>query len=906
MVWSRSLAPLYRAWLARIGLGGFLLGLSLVLVQCTSGGNQGSLAPSSAQPPQLTQQAVDNLLALYSTALRQADIDRVDALLASTASQATTTAAPRAQRQVEESTVTDVKALRATLTTTFRTRTVIALDIPADTIQMAPDSHSVTFLEVESTEDPVTMTNQANMFHTTWGLTQDEVDGIVTVRIAAVQRDRPIWQVTTLGQLVAGQRARVEVTDTTGQAALVGVDVTVPETGVVSALTASAGVFRGAFTPPDQGPPQPLRVQIRQQEGDVVLLHAYRLRQVGEGVVQRLRPAGLDPVHLSTVAVAPDGTVWLGGEATQSRTLGTLVQVAASGQEILRTVQPANTALPTTAQGRIESLTLDRLGRLHALFLVLAAAGGVVANGDVVLDPKGLCQTVNAFDPGYPLQVLDAQTGALRPSPSTRVAAAGTEAIWLFGSDGGVAQVQDNFRNGQCSAQGLTVRYDPVFRRDTSALPTNTVPALVAEADGTLWFGTALGLTRLQQGQWTPVPFDRTITVQGNVATLEGFFQAVAQALFAAQPLTTVALGGVSFVAQFGRPLVKEDLIFSAAAMAPGQLWVGTLGGGLRRIDGHGAIPQETRHLTQIDGLPSNLIVALAVAPDGALWVATDKGVSRLREAGDAVTLTTFAALDGLALPVRDVAVDAAGTAWLATDGGLFRIVPQGGMVQGLVVDPASRPVVGADVTLQGTPFHTVTDATGRFVLANLPSGSQHLHVDGRLTVGGPFTGTFRPVVVSLGENTLAPIVLVPMTPGVRVDPAQGGRVTFPTVPGAMVEIPAAATQFPAGIPSELSLTLLPVTALPLPLPTSFRIGAAVELQPVGTTFTAPAGLTLPNQGGLPAGQAVTLLRVDEATLTYIPIGRGRVSDDGMVITTTSGGLQRLSTVVFASRPSWW
>ncbi len=37
MVWSRSLAPLYRAWLARIGLGGFLLGLSLVLVQCTSG-----------------------------------------------------------------------------------------------------------------------------------------------------------------------------------------------------------------------------------------------------------------------------------------------------------------------------------------------------------------------------------------------------------------------------------------------------------------------------------------------------------------------------------------------------------------------------------------------------------------------------------------------------------------------------------------------------------------------------------------------------------------------------------------------------------------------------------------------------------------------------------------------------
>src|SRR6266849_2052021 len=54
------------------------------------------------------------------------------------------------------------------------------------------------------------------------------------------------------------------------------------------------------------------------------------------------------------------------------------------------------------------------------------------------------------------------------------------------------------------------------------------------------------------------------LTVSGNVATLEAFFQAVAQALFAAKPLTTVALGGVSFVEQFGRPLVKEDLLFSA------------------------------------------------------------------------------------------------------------------------------------------------------------------------------------------------------------------------------------------------------------------------------------------------------------------------------------------------------
>jgi hypothetical protein len=168
--------------------------------------------------------------------------------------------------------------------------------------------------------------------------------------------------------------------------------------------------------------------------------------------------------------------------------------------------------------------------------------------------------------------------------------------------------------------------------------------------------------------------------------------------------------------------------------------------------------------LTRLDGLPSNLIVALAVGPDGALWVATDKGVSRLREAGGAVSITTFEALDGLALPVRDVAVDTVGTVWLATDGGLFRIVQQGGTVQGLVVDPASHPVVGADVMLRGTPFHAVTDATGHFVLANLPAGSQQLQVDGRLAVGGPFTVGLRTITVpDGGEQTLEAIMLKPI-----------------------------------------------------------------------------------------------------------------------------------------------
>ena len=482
---------------------GVLLGLGLLLVGCNTGGNQGSLAPqSSGIAPALERQAVDNLLTLYSTALRQADIDRVDALLQPGALQATTAAlvAHRAQQQMEEGAVMDVQALRTTLTTTFRTRTVTALDIPADTIKVAPDRRSVTFLEVESTEDPATLVQQTRLFRTTLGLTQDEVHGTVTVRIGAVQREGPLVQVTTLGQVQAGALTRVEVRGTGEPFALAGVEVTVPETGAVQPLMAIDDAWQGVFTPPMQPSPQPLRVQLHGAGGEArVLQHPYRLRVPGEGVVTHV--AGTEATRVFAVTVAPDGTVWAGGD--KGATLYQVPPGLSSATQIGR--------LLSNSDGRVEALVVDHLGRLHVLVLNLVN-NEVVGHGDIVHDPAYpdlFCQTVNIFDAAYPFQVDGL------PSASTRVLAAGWGDVWLFGSDGGVARVQDSFRGGQCPTSGPTVRYEPVFRRDTSALPTNTVPAFVAEADGTLWFGTVLGLTRLQQGHFTPVPFEQPLTVQG-------------------------------------------------------------------------------------------------------------------------------------------------------------------------------------------------------------------------------------------------------------------------------------------------------------------------------------------------------------------------------------------------------
>ena len=204
--------------------------------------------------------------------------------------------------------------------------------------------------------------------------------------------------------------------------------------------------------------------------------------------------------------------------------------------------------------------------------------------------------------------------------------------------------------------------YDAALRRQTSALPTNTVPALVVGHDGALWLGTALGLTRWRDGQFTRVPFDPALSFQGDAATLEAFFQAVAEAIFEARPVETVAQGAVSFVEAFGGPLRKADLIFSLVEAAPGHAVGGDAGGGLRRVEVRDGVPQDTLHLTRQDGLGSNVILALAVGAEGVLWVGTDEGLSRVQRARRRRWRSrNFAGLEGVPGPVREVAVDAVG-----------------------------------------------------------------------------------------------------------------------------------------------------------------------------------------------------------------------------------------------------
>lgn len=937
----------YRLWCFSLRLL-ILFALLLGLASCRSDGESGQLPSPSTRNPPLERQAIVNLVELYRQAVMQEDIDRLQDLLLPAAPESAVEASSASSINTVIGDFATAAAFRRAMAQMFRTHTVTALHIPADTVQVADNRRSVTFQELESVIDLTAQEQITSLLHTTFTLQIAQQSNVTTIRIIAVQRTGPLVRISTPGQVITAIPARLFVEAPTAELDIARVEVTVPETDEQQELTAYNARFLGVFTPPPQATPQPLRLEITEQRGQRLLVtHAYRVQGQNAAVVSRILPPTqgelVVPPDLPVFAVVeePDGAaVWFGGDSVagdaQSSVAGTLFRVTLDGNvrvSVALTIEEEEPSFPDGAVAHIEDLAFDDQGRLHAVFLqspdvtqpdaIVRSGIHTVLHAEQIEAPgtEVICQTVNSFAANYPLTVPRLQSRRQVASPGARVVGAGNGQVWLFASDGGVAQVRDNVRTAPCP-EPVEVQYDPVFRRQstqgTNDLLTNSVPAFVPAADGALWFGTALGITRWQDGTFTPLPFSRAITLRDNVATLETFFQAIAAAIFAARPLTTVALGNVSFQEEFSQPLVKEDLIFSALEDRQQRLWVGTLGGGIRRIEASSTGFQDTLHFTRLgvtrrdpqsgerstisaQGLNSNIIFALAEAPDGSLWAATDEGVSHIQDEAGNLTISHFSTLDGLALPVRDVAVSRDGTGWLATAGGMFRLEARAGVVQGRLLDPQNRPVVGADLRIAGTAIHTVSDVDGRFTLTRVAAGEAELHIDGELATGGPFLALTRPITVRTGTQDLGTLGLVPRAPAVPFDPVAGGDLAFPGTPEAILHIPANAAEVPAGTTVELHLTLLPLTSLPHPLAAGQTPVAAADLQATNLlTLQQAIRLTLPNQGGLPPGQIVELLQFSPGAEEYAHAGYGRVSADGTVITTLQSEVMRLEPVVFA------
>src|SRR5205807_8316034 len=188
-----------------------------------------------------------------------------------------------------------------------------ALAIPPETVVIAQDQSSVTSLEVESTIDSVTLAQDTRVYRTTWQLRRTSASSTATFSIGAVLRTGPLVQITTPGQVQAGTLARVEARDPSSLFALASVELTAPDTGAAQPLRALGTGFHGTFHAAPAAPPPPLQMRLRSTRGDeLVIAHPYQLRVPGEGVVQLM--VATPGTRLLAVTVAPDGTVWAGGD----------------------------------------------------------------------------------------------------------------------------------------------------------------------------------------------------------------------------------------------------------------------------------------------------------------------------------------------------------------------------------------------------------------------------------------------------------------------------------------------------------------------------------------------------------------------------------------------------------------
>jgi len=169
---------------------------------------------------------------------------------------------------------------------------------------------------------------------------------------------------------------------------------------------------------------------------------------------------------------------------------------------------------------------------------------------------------------------------------------------------------------------------------EAQGLPADLLSAVLEDGEGGLWFGThaapAGGLSRLKDGRWTHwtlkdgLPHADIVCLlldrRGRLWAGCGLYDRGGAALFASDA-GEWRLAGTIPLSELAGPKVRslwED--------DRGRIWIGSEFDGVAVRSGERMI----RVLTIKDGLPAQEVMAIAGAPDGAVWLGTIDGLTRI------------------------------------------------------------------------------------------------------------------------------------------------------------------------------------------------------------------------------------------------------------------------------------
>jgi RHS repeat-associated protein len=273
----------------------------------------------------------------------------------------------------------------------------------------------------------------------------------------------------------------------------------------------------------------------------------------------------------------------------------------------------------------------------------------------------------------------------------------------------------------------------------------------------------------------------------------------------------------------------------------------------------------------------------------GGLWTFTPD------EAQVGTLDLTFIVSDGALIDSQTFSITVLGADPSGVTALTGRVLDTHDFVQGV-----ETPVAGATISLLDTGFTTTSDADGNFILNGIPPGSQILDIDsstaGPAPDGSPYSGFREEIKLMKGvNNVIERPFFLPRIEQESLTPVRSFETTMVENHrlGVAMEVPAFSARNEGGslFSGELSISEVPEGLAPAPLPDQLDPGLLITIQPVGVRFDPPAPITFPNVDSLSPGSEINLWSLDPETGSFVIVGRGRVSDDGAVIETISGGI---------------